>query len=68
MNTLGSILIAVGLVALLDNFGLLPGNFWEFFWPVLLVLVGLSFVSRSRCKACRWNVWKPCENCDIKKK
>jgi hypothetical protein len=67
MYTFGSILVVIGVVALLDNFGILPGNFWDFFWPALLVLVGLSFVSRSRCRKCRWNPWTRCAECDEKK-
>lgn len=68
MHIFGTLLVVIGAVALLNNFGILPGNFWEFFWPVLLVLIGLSLMSRSRCPGCRWNMWKRCEHCDVGKK
>jgi len=50
MYIFGGILIIVGIVAFLDNFGFLPGNFWDFFWPALLILLGASLVAKHRGK------------------
>lgn len=59
--------MVVGVVALLDNFDILPGGFWEFFWPILLIVLGIAFVSRSKCKSCHWNMFKNCPHCNNKK-
>ncbi len=37
-------LIGLGVLLLLQNLGLLPGNLWSYFWPALLILVGASLV------------------------
>ncbi|HEX2979384.1 MAG TPA: DUF5668 domain-containing protein [Anaerolineaceae bacterium] len=39
------ILIAAGILFLLNNIGLLPGDIWDIlvkFWPVLLIIIGLD--------------------------
>ena len=42
------ILIALGIVFLLANFGLLPHPFLKQWWPLILVFVGLlSLIRRS---------------------
>jgi len=41
------ILIAIGVLFLLNNFGLLPWGVWELvwrFWPLILILVGLDIL------------------------
>jgi hypothetical protein len=41
------ILIGIGVLALLQNFDMLPGNFWQTiwrFWPVILILIGVEIV------------------------
>lgn len=41
------ILIGIGVLALLQNFDMLPGNFWQTiwrFWPVILILVGVEII------------------------
>lgn len=43
------LLIAVGLLFLLNNFGMLTGNLWDLiakFWPILLIVWGLDAVVR----------------------
>ncbi len=67
MYIFGSILIIIGAVAILDNLGFLPGGFWEFFWPALLIMLGVSFITKSRCKECRWKWFSRCEHCNGKK-
>ena len=45
------ILITLGVLFLLANFGMLPLSFWEIaarFWPLILVLVGLELVFGRR--------------------
>ncbi|MDI6812634.1 MAG: DUF5668 domain-containing protein [Desulfitobacteriaceae bacterium] len=47
----GFLLIAVGLIFLLINFGLLPWSFWLSvvdLWPLLLILIGISFLFKKK--------------------
>lgn len=37
----GSILLFLGIVFLLDNYGFLPSNTWDKLWPVFLIIPGL---------------------------
>ncbi len=40
----GVIILVAGVLMLLINWGILPGNFWQVFWPVLLILLGVWFL------------------------
>ena len=56
----GLILVAVGIIALLVHAGILPGSVWDYTWPIIIILLGLSiilgrFFWRSRWS--RWNHW-----------
>jgi len=42
----GLLLMALGLVALPINFGLVPGFEWALAWPLLLVVIGAVLVVR----------------------
>lgn len=47
----GLLLISIGVVFLLINFGLLPWSFWLSvvdLWPLLLILVGIGFLLKKR--------------------
>jgi hypothetical protein len=39
----GLILIAVGVIALLVKLDVLTGSVWDYVWPAVLVIIGLSF-------------------------
>lgn len=45
-NTTGLVLIALGVLLLLDNLGLFTWNWHELvqFWPLILVAVGVSML------------------------
>src|SRR5579859_651203 len=44
----GTIIVAVGVILLLDNMGVVrAGDLWQY-WPVALIAVGLSRVVESR--------------------
>ena len=43
----GSALIFAGAVFLLHNLGYLHGDPWNFFWPVILIAVGMGMLARS---------------------
>ena len=42
--TIAIILIAIGAVALLVKLGVITGSIWGFTWPVLLIVIGLSWL------------------------
>lgn len=44
------LLVAIGIIFLLNNLGIMPGTFWDVvlrFWPVLLILIGLDSIYRG---------------------
>lgn len=43
----GYLLIAFGLITLPLNFGLVPGLEWAKAWPLMLVLLGITYVSKT---------------------
>lgn len=47
------ILFTVGALLQLSKLGYLPGGFWSAFWPIVIILIGLSFIA-SRFRANRW--------------
>lgn len=46
----GFVLIIVGLMSLLNQFDLVPDIEFEYFWPALLIIVGVIFIFTSRHK------------------
>ncbi len=38
----GVVLILAGLLMLLSKLEILDGGFWEYFWPVLLIALGVK--------------------------
>ncbi|KXK34225.1 MAG: hypothetical protein UZ06_CHB003001397 [Chlorobi bacterium OLB6] len=40
------ILFSVGAILQMSELGYLPGGFWSAFWPVLLILIGISFITK----------------------
>ncbi len=53
----GGIVMFVGAVFLLRNLGLLHGNVWEYFWPVILIAVGLGLLIRALEGNHIWDLW-----------
>lgn len=44
----GIILLIIGVLLLLDNSGLLPrGDFWDYFWPVIIIAVGIHLLLKN---------------------
>ena len=43
----GGIITAIGTVFLLRNFGFIHGNVWTFFWPAVLIAIGLAMLLRA---------------------
>ncbi len=46
----GLILVALGVLFLLKNLGLISGDVWGIFWPILLIILGLWIVIGSFTK------------------
>jgi len=40
----GAVILLVGVLLLLNSLNLLPGSFWTFFWPLLVILLGVWFL------------------------
>ncbi|OGO18344.1 MAG: hypothetical protein A2Z15_01665 [Chloroflexi bacterium RBG_16_50_11] len=40
----GALIIAAGVIALLVKTDVLSGSIWDYFWPVALVIIGLSII------------------------
>jgi len=38
------VIIIVGVIMLLENLGVITGNIWEWVWPSLIVILGLSML------------------------
>ena len=43
----GGAVFIVGIIFLLNNFGVIHGNIWRFLWPGILILVGLGMLART---------------------
>jgi hypothetical protein len=50
---IGLILIAVGIIAILVKTGTVAGSIWDYTWPTVLVIIGLSFLL-GRLRRRRW--------------
>ena len=61
MMIVGLILIAVGIIALLSKLGILGDSVWSYTWPVILIILGLSFLPRGRQITRWWCGWNPRE-------
>ncbi|MCX8095167.1 MAG: DUF5668 domain-containing protein [Caldisericia bacterium] len=46
----GLILVALGVLFLLKNLGIISGDVWEIFWPILLIILGLWIIIGSFTK------------------
>jgi hypothetical protein len=57
---IGLILIAVGIIAILVKTNVVTGSIWDYTWPTILIILGLSFflgrILRSRWW---WFGWRP---------
>ena len=42
----GIVLIIVGIIFLLRNLGILTGDVWGTFWPLIVIALGLSLLTK----------------------
>lgn len=40
----GSITVLVGIICLIEELNIFPWDFWDLFWPMLLILIGAYFI------------------------
>jgi hypothetical protein len=50
----GLALVIIGFLFLLQNLGLISGDFWSILWPCLVILLGVSLIFRRE----RESKWK----------
>lgn len=48
----GFALVLVGVLLLLNNLGIIQGNTWDYIWPAIIILVGLSILLRRKDPNC----------------
>lgn len=46
----GLILVILGILFLFEEMGIIQGDFWGYFWPVILIVVGLSLINKDKNK------------------
>ena len=44
---IGVILVAMGILIILDKLGIIYGSFWDFLWPVALIALGADFIFKN---------------------
>ncbi|MDD5338950.1 MAG: DUF5668 domain-containing protein [Dehalococcoidales bacterium] len=50
---IGAIILAVGVIAILVTTGTVSGSIWDYTWPTVLIIIGLSFII-GRFRRQRW--------------
>jgi predicted membrane protein len=53
----GAIVAFIGAVFLVRNLGLIHSSVWGFFWPVILIAVGLALLARTLDRNHAWDLW-----------
>ncbi|MCX6784757.1 MAG: DUF5668 domain-containing protein [Candidatus Komeilibacteria bacterium] len=48
------VIIILGVIFLLQNLNILPPGFWSYFWPIILIAIGLSMLSKRSGGWCGW--------------
>ncbi len=44
----GTLLVFMGVLLLLDKLGIIHGNAWDYFWPIALIALGVSFITDKK--------------------
>ena len=57
--SIGIIVLASGIIALTGKLGVRTGSVWDYPWPVILIILGLSFLWGRRSRRMRpwWYRW-----------
>ncbi|MBT6691367.1 hypothetical protein HOB10_03485 [Candidatus Parcubacteria bacterium] len=49
---LGLIFVIVGILMLLERMDVISGGFWEYLWPVVLIVFGFSLIDKHKSNLC----------------
>lgn len=49
---IGTIIVLMGVLFLLQNLHIITGDFWEVIWPLFIVAAGLSMIFRHKKEGC----------------
>ena len=44
----GVLLIVMGILMLLDQIGVIYGDWWDYFWPTVIVAIGVSMIFKDK--------------------
>ena len=44
----GVLLIIMGILMLLDRIGVLQGDVWNYFWPTVIIAIGISMIFKDK--------------------
>ena len=44
----GLILVVLGILFILEEMGFIQGDFWGYFWPIILIIVGLNIMKKDK--------------------
>jgi Ca2+/H+ antiporter len=59
----GAAVLLFGIILLLNKLGIISGSVWGYFWPILLIVVGLAIIfGRRRMRDRWWNRFPPDDN------
>lgn len=43
----GLILVFLGILFILEEMGIIQGDFWGYFWPIILIVIGLNIMKKD---------------------
>lgn len=44
----GLVILALGVLFLLENLGVLNGDIWDYLWPLAIIALGISILVKKR--------------------
>ena len=44
----GLILVVLGVLFIFEEMGIIQGNFWGYFWPIVLIVIGLNIMKKDK--------------------
>lgn len=64
----GLILVILGVLFLLQQMGIISGDFWGYFWAIVLIVVGFGIMNKDKKKDENWCWWCTSKKHDKKHK
>jgi len=53
----GLILVILGILFLFEEMGIIQGDFWGYFWPIILIVVGLNIMKKDKYGSDCWGFY-----------